>query len=279
MKNLFSIDLEEWYHYEYLMRKADKNVKLLPKCIPPLLDLFRKTDTTITFFVLAKEAEEQPQIIEMIKEQGHEIASHGYDHTQLTQMDKKDFIKDIKISKRILKEVAGVKPKGYRAPYFSLTKERPWVFDVLREEGFVYDSSLFPTKTPLYGAPESPLTPYRPAKNDMFSHDPKGKLVEFPASIYTGMIKRLPFLGGFYMRSLPYPMLKMMLRSINKKERPGVMYFHPWEAYRETPRIKVPPHHKMISYIGNKSFESKLARLLKEFQWTTYQEAAKQVRR
>ena len=275
--NLFSIDLEEWYHYEYLMRKADKSIKLLPKCVPPLLDLLRKRDTQATFFVLAQEAEAQPEVIDQIKAEGHEIASHGYDHTQLGAFTQIQFEDDIKKSLAILKKVANIKPEGYRAPYFSLTHRQPWVLDVLRKNGFTYDSSLFPVKTPLYGEPRSPLTPYRPSKDDMFKHDPKASLVEFPASIYTGAIKRLPFLGGFYMRSLPYPVLKHMLKSINKQGRPGVMYFHPWEPYTATLRPQIPAHHKIISFIGNRSFLSKLDRLLKDFEWGTYKEAARRI--
>jgi len=278
MNNLFSIDLEEWYHYEYLAKKADKNIKLLPKCIPPLLDLFRKRDTTITFFTLATEAKAQPEIIDLIKSHGHEIASHGFDHTQLTKLTKQQFEQDIKKAKAVLKKVAKISPKGYRAPYFSLTKNQPWVFDILKKQGFTYDSSLFPTKTPLYGAPESPLQPYRPAKDNMFKHDPKGTLVEFPASIYTGFIRRLPFLGGFYMRSLPYPVIKHMLKSINKKNRPGVMYCHPWEPYRKTPRPNIPLHHKFISFKGNSTFMKKLDKLLKDFTWQPYHKAVKEIK-
>ena len=277
MNNLFSIDLEEWYHYEYLMNAASRQKKLLPLCIPPLLDLFRKRDVKITFFTLADEAESQPEIIDMILEQGHEIASHGYDHTQLTNMTKEQFHADIKKSKKILKTVAGIVPKGYRAPYFSLSKRQPWVFDILKKEGFSYDSSLFPTKTPLYGEPDSPLAPYRPSSEHMFKHDPKSALVEFPASVSTRfLVKRIPFLGGFYMRSLPYPVIRTLLRDINTQGRPGVMYFHPWEAYKKIPRLsRMSTFEKFVTYHGNRTFFSKLDSLLKDFQWTTYNKAAK----
>ena len=147
MKNLFSIDLEEWYHYEYLMGAAPKQKKLLSLCVPPLLDLFRKRDVHVTFFTLATEAQSQPEILDLIKSAGHEIASHGYDHTKLTEMTPTQFEEDLKKSKTILKKTAKIKPLGYRAPYFSLTKHQPWAFKILKKQGFAYDSSLFPTKT------------------------------------------------------------------------------------------------------------------------------------
>ena len=256
--NALSIDLEDWYHPQ-LVKIKGKPKPQIKESVEPILHLLDKYSTKATFFVLGEIAEKNPDLIKEIKNSGHEIASHGYNHKSLKQMSPEEFENDIIKSKKILKKATGENPIGYRAPTFSIDNNTKWALDILEKQGFRYDSSIFPTKTHLYGVPNAPLNPYYPSKEDVSMKSGRQKgIKEFPMTVFPIFRYNLPVSGGFYLRVLPLWVIKRAIRQKNSKGFPAMLYIHPWETYSKTPRIK----NKLISdFINYYNIDSTLFRL------------------
>lgn len=266
MINALSIDLEYWYSAEFVRKKiSEKDVSSgdLDSSVVPLLELLDKYTTKATFFVLGMVAEEHPDLIRVINARGHEIASHGYSHIPLYELGKKEFELEIKKSLQILQSLITDDILGFRAPSFSINSSTPWAFQVLDDHGFRYDSSIFPIKTKLYGVPDAPLTIYKPSKEDITQHDEHSPIIEFPLAVYKSGFT-IPVSGGFYFRLYPYFLLKQWYHQINTK-RPFVLYFHPWELFKDTPRVELPMTNRFITYHGIGSALNKFERLLHDF--------------
>ncbi|AKB43078.1 polysaccharide deacetylase family protein [Methanosarcina vacuolata] len=268
MVNALSVDLEFWYTAElvkkFVPQKIDDQVV---ESIEPLLSLMDKYNTKATFFVLGSLAEKYPELIKHIHDKGHEIASHGYSHKTLYDLDKESFDDEIKRSVTILKKITGENPIGFRAPTFSINNSTKWAFEILEKYGFKYDSSIFPIKTMLYGEPTAPLHVYKPSKHNVTINDPCGNIIEFPMTVARlGM--NIPICGGFYFRLFPSYFFYLILKKI-KNIRPVVIYIHPWETYIQTPRLNLPFFSSFITYYNIKSNLSKFEYLLKNFEFTT----------
>ncbi|MBI5680854.1 MAG: polysaccharide deacetylase family protein [Methanobacterium sp.] len=272
MINAFSIDLEYWWHNEFLkgyeFKKEDPQ---LGESTEKLLNLLEKYNVNSTFFVLGCVAQKEPELIEKINDAGHEIASHGYSHKPVNKLERSEFEDEIKKSIDILYKITHEKPLGFRAPSFSINNENRWAFEVLEKYKFRYDASIFPIKTMLYGLPEAPLNIYRPSKEDLAVNDPNGKLLEFPSTVLRLLGKNFPFSGGFYLRTIPAWILKAGLRQINK-DRPFVIYTHPREINPNIPKLHLPFKSKFIVYHGVNSTLGKIEMLLKNFKFTSIRE-------
>lgn len=174
-------------------------------------------------------------------------------------------------SARWLRARSGISPViKFRAPTFSIDRSNPWALDVLREEGYRYDSSVFPMKVRLYGVPGAPVGIYRPAKHDLAEHDPHGTPVEFPVAIaeWGGVRVRVPVGGGFYLRAMPMPLFRASLDRILKR-RPFALYLHPREVTPEQRREALGPVDGFISYVNLHTVLRKLGHLLERYRWTT----------
>ena len=276
MKNLISIDFEEWYTSAYLRHHVPKEEEspMIKEAVRPVLKLFEKHNTTATFFVIGSVAEKHPEIIEEINGSGHEIASHGYSHKPLFWISKEELSEEVQKTNKILEKISKEKVIGFRAPYFSIDRKRSWGLDVLKKEGFSYDSSIFPAKTPLYGAPGAPLKPYKPSRKDIYKHDESEKLVEYPLTVYKafGGILNIPICGGFYGRMLPAGMIKSLAKNLNRKGQPLNFYFHPWETYEKTPRLDVSLKNRFITYTGMKGYLKKINYLLKNLSFECFRD-------
>jgi polysaccharide deacetylase family protein (PEP-CTERM system associated) len=245
MINALSIDLEHWWCNEFLTDHLPVNKEVqIVESLNPLLKLLNKYNVRATFFVLGEVAEAYPEIVEDIFENGHEIACHAYSHKTLYKLGKDGFEAEIKKSKKILSKFETI---GFRAPSFSVNNTTGWVFDILEKYGFEYDSSIFPIKTELYGVLNAPLGLYKPSKNDVATNDPEGKIIEFPLSVLRFAGMNIPIAGGFYLRTLPLWFLVNAIRKVNK-ERPAIIYIHPWELYQKTPRMNAPFKSRFIAY-------------------------------
>jgi polysaccharide deacetylase family protein (PEP-CTERM system associated) len=207
-----------------------------------------------TFFCLGWIAERNPQLIKLIRAQGHEIASHGYDHRLITSMTREEFREDIRKSKAILEDLTGERVLGYRAPSYSVTKKTLWALEILAEEGFLYDSSIFPVHHDRYGIPDAPRLPCvvsicgnrgvtfgpmtwsclnQPATADTL------RLLEFPMATLNLAGQNLPVAGGGYFRLFPAWFTQWALNRIEHgAEAPFVFYLHPWEIDPDQPRIQ-----------------------------------------
>ena len=278
MINAFSIDLECWYNPElvkdyYHLHHSENGVNQdqIVEAVTPLLNLLNKYDTKATFFVLGVVAKEHPELIEMIYEKGHEIGSHAYSHKTLYELGKESFEDEIKLSVELLKGITNEKPIGFRAPSFSIDNSTKWAFEILEKYGFKYDSSVFPIKTKLYGVYNAPLHVYKPSMKDITKEDDDGGIIEFPLTVVKLAGRNIPISGGFYLRAIPFKVLKVAIKKVNKT-RPAVIYIHPWEMYTKTPRLNLPMRSRLITYYGIGSAMKKLEGLLRCFKFAPIKE-------
>lgn len=260
MKNILTFDVEDWYHANYPRMKildASKEHSLEENVLF-ILNLCKKFNARGTFFILASEAEKKPQLVEKILEDGHEIGSHGYNHELIYKMDKDSFREDLRKSIEILKNITGEKPLSYRAPSWSVRTDISWFFEVLREEGIRYDSSIFPVKTFLFGDPLSPLHPF-----EIYG------ITEIPASAISFSGIRIPFGGGFSFRLFPLFLTEFFVKRVNRKGIPAMVYLHPREIDPEHPRLALPLRERFIHYYNIRNTFKKLEKLLIKFQFVS----------
>ncbi|MCH7771971.1 MAG: DUF3473 domain-containing protein [Bacteroidetes bacterium] len=207
--------------------------------------------------------------IEDIVKRGHEISSHGYSHTDIRKMNRSSFEEDLQKSLVILKKLSGENILGFRAPYFSVTKENFWVFDVLKKY-LKYDSSIFPVRTSLYGIPDAPRSIYRLSDNNPLENDDAGNFIEIPlATLRLSYFGNLPVAGGFYLRFLPLWIIKTGIKKLNKSRFPAVCFIHPHDLDPEKPRV-VGYHWR--AYWGLKGASKKFESLLSTFSFSSVRE-------
>jgi len=268
VKNILSVDVEDWYQGLEVIPIEDWShfENRIWMGLTRLLDLLEETKTKATFFVLGYLAEEFPEVVKEIHKRGYEIGTHGYSHKLIYKQDVEEFAKELKRSINILEEITGNRPLGFRAPFFSITQDSIWAFDVLISEGLVYDSSIFPVWNYRYGIPSYQRLPHKIQPSN-------GKeILEFPMSTLRHCGLNLPMCGGAYFRILPYSYTKWGISQLNKLGIPVVFYIHPWELDVEQPRIKLPKRISLTHYAYLDSTEPKLRKLLQCFQFTTMKE-------
>jgi polysaccharide deacetylase family protein (PEP-CTERM system associated) len=234
--NAMSIDVEDYFHvsvFDGLVPRTawDQMESRVCRNTDRLLDVFAEHGVRSTFFVLGWVAERYPALVRRISEAGHEIASHGYAHRLIYDQTRQAFREDIWRAKRLLEDASGTAVAGYRAPSYSITPKSLWALDALLDEGYRYDSSIFPIRHDRYGIPVSARAPYSIERDG-------GTLVEVPASATRLGPLNLPVAGGGYFRILPYWWTRWGIDRVNRIERrPAVFYLHPWEIDPEQPRL------------------------------------------
>lgn len=269
MHNILTIDLEEWYHPEYVRgKKPPDGEERIEVSLKTTLHLLSKLDVKATFFIVGELAEKHPEILENIREDNHEIAFHSYFHEPLWNLDAKTLRTEIERFNTLIRE----KCAGFRAPSFSLSNRTKWALKVLEDCGYRYDSSLFPAKTPLYGVWGAPTTPYKPSFENITEQDEKTKLWEFPLLIYKLKGVRVPVAGGFYMRLFPVDLIARAIKRLNQQGFPAVIFFHNWELDPETPRLKLGLYRYFVTYHKLKKTSMKLSHLLSKFKFASIRE-------
>lgn len=226
-----------------------------------VLELFDAAGVCGTFFTLGWIAERYPHLIRQVAQRGHEIASHGYDHTRVTSQTADEFRSDIKRSRQILEDVSGSNVYGFRAASFSFDATVPWAHEILAEEGYRYSSSIYPIHHDHYGVPDAPRFAYRPEGGT--------GVLEIPLSTYRRFHRNFPCAGGGYFRLMPYALFRRLFASINTVEKqPGVFYFHPWEVDPAQPRQDgLTAKTRFRHYVNLHRMENRLQRLLADFSW------------
>ena len=272
MLNALTIDVEDYYHvsaFEAVVPFADweRYESRVEKNTHRLLDLLDAHTTTATFFVLGWVAERHPGLIRTLVARGHEVASHGYAHRRVYTQTPAQFRTETRRSKCLLEDTLGHPIRGYRAASYSITMHSLWALEVLREEGFVYDSSIFPIRHDLYGIPSHPR----------FCHTIPGQsdapLVEFPLSTLRLGGTNFPIAGGGYLRLFPYAYTRWGLRYLNRREgQPAVVYLHPWELDPEQPRLPAGTLSRFRHYTNLHRMEERFVRLLQDFSFGTMSE-------
>jgi polysaccharide deacetylase family protein (PEP-CTERM system associated) len=265
MHNALTIDVEDYYHvsaFEAVVQPQDweRYESRVEKNTDKILALLAKQQVKATFFVLGWVAERYPNLVRRIAAEQHEVACHGYSHRRIYTQTPAVFRSETRKAKRLLEEAAGMPIVGYRAASYSITRQSLWALDILAEEGFQYDSSIFPIRHDLYGIPYYPRFPH-------VLRDHEGRpLVEFPLSTVRIAGVNFPVAGGGYLRLFPYAITHLAMRYLNKREKqPAIVYFHPWELDPEQPRMPARHLSRFRHYTNLSRMETKLHRLLDNF--------------
>ena len=269
-KNLLGIDFEDWFHPE-LIKKYLKDDEKEPKVINgigKILELLRKNDTSATFFVVVELLEFEPEILDKILENGHEIAFHTMHHTRLYDFNsEKQFSDELKEFGKLTSN----KSKGFRAPTFSLDSSTSWAVESLVENNYTYDSSIVPAKSSMYGHPKAKESPYMISSKSIENSDENGKLIEYPLLVTRFLGKKIPAGGGFYLRTLPQKVIKNAIKDYEKKEIPATFYIHSWELTPEfMPRIKLSKKDSFITYHNIEKAYERMDELLAQFHFTSF---------
>ena len=266
----FSFDIEDWHHSE-LNRVADARPEesIVVRGTEAILDLLASHGWRSTFFVLGEVVRDHPGLVRRMVDEGHELACHGMSHRPVWKATPESFRAELREFRAVVEAALGHFPvAGFRAPTFSIDRSNPWALDVLRDEGYRYDSSIFPMKVKMYGTPGAPVGIYRPSRQDLRHHDPNGTLVEFPVAIAELQGLRFPVGGGFYLRALPLPVFRSGLDFI-LRHRPFVLYLHPRELAPESRRQPLDPVNGFITYVNLHTVMAKLEHLFERYEWTT----------
>jgi polysaccharide deacetylase family protein (PEP-CTERM system associated) len=268
MYNAMTFDVEDYFHvgaFADRIRKEDWGTfpSRVESNTERSLTLLGEAGYKGTFFILGWVAERFPQLIRRIAEAGHELACHSSEHRRVFLMTPGAFREDTLRAKKAIEDASGVRIRGYRAPSFSITTKSLWAFEILVESGFEYDSSIFPVRHPNYGMSCVPRTPF-------VVSTPSGSLLEFPLPTLAFRGRRSPLTGGAYLRLLPYAYTRWAIRLLNETEgQPVCVYAHPWELDPQQPRIEASLTGWMRHYIGLATMESKLRKLLRDFEFCT----------
>ncbi len=273
-----TIDLEDWRcalnpepGASYLNRPK-LNAEYIRHAAERLFDELSAAGSRATFFVLGEVARAVPDVVEEIAKRGHEVASHSPVHLPPRMIPRPELARLIREDVVLLERLAGKRPIGFRVPYMALRKDEGWLFDILADCGFRYDSSIAPTRTPYWGMPFAPKTPYFPDPKDLSKAVPSGRLIEIPISVWPSWkhLPGLPIGGGFYLRAWPQRLLSFMLWRNVSAGVPLVVYIHPGNIEAEKERIRNPTMRDRISqYVASEKGESSFRELLKHFRFDT----------
>lgn len=266
IRNAMTIDVEDYFQvsafashiprdsWPYLSCRVERN-------IDRILAILDEKDVKATFFTLGWIAERYPAVVRLIVDNGHELASHGYNHHRVSDQSPDEFLDDITRSKKLLEDLGGQAVIGYRAPSFSIGARNPWALDTLQEAGYLYSSSIYPIHHDHYGMPDAPRFKFHP-------RGPNG-LVELPPTTVKLFGRNLPASGGGYFRLLPYSLSRWLMKHVNHTDlQPCIFYFHPWEIDPEQPRQKnIGLKTRFRHYVNLSRTEPRIRELLRDFQW------------
>lgn len=255
------LPLSEWSKYESRVEKTTKRI----------LDLLETHGAHATFFTLGHVAENHPNLIQEIKNRGHEIASHGFFHIDIRKMSKSRFETELRNSLDILEKITGEKVLGFRAPWFSINKDNLWVFDILKKY-LKYDSSIFPVRFH-YGFSTAPKYLYKMSNDNPLKNDNQSTFFEIPpTTINIPILGKIPAAGGIYLRFFPSFILRRAIKCSNKDGFPAMLYIHPQDFDPQRPRLKGLAWH---NFYGLKNATAKFETILNEFEFSTVKDSLK----
>jgi polysaccharide deacetylase family protein (PEP-CTERM system associated) len=274
--NALSVDVEEYYHAA-IFRRGTQAIPVtsfesrVEQNIDQLLSLLKQHYAKATFFVLGEVAQLHPDAVRRIAAEGHEVACHSDRHLDVHSQSPTEFRADLRQAKQRIEDVIGQAVIGYRAPNFSIGRSQGWAFQTLLEEGFRYDSSVYPIVHDRYGHRTAPRFPYE------IWHNGSARLIEFPIGTARIFGWNMPIGGGGYFRLAPYSFTRFGFERVNSAERRPVMfYLHPWELDPDQPRPPMPWMDSFRHYVGVKKQAAKLSSLLDRFHFTTVREVLDQ---
>ena len=269
--NLLGIDFEDWYHIELVQKYFNpKNPESkIVLGIDKILNLLEKNDTYATFFMVGDLLIKEPKLLDKIIDAGHEIAFHTMHHSRIdTSMKKEMFEDEIKL----FSELTSGKSKGFRAPSFSLNNSSSWIFDILEKYDYLYDSSVMPAKTRLYGLPHAEKKPFKISSRSIEKNDPNGILHEFPLLTTQILGKTFPASGGFYLRFFPNRIIENAILKNEKNKIPSSFYVHSWELTPEfMPKLNMPLIDHFITYHNLSKTFGRIENLIKKFEFSSFE--------
>jgi polysaccharide deacetylase family protein (PEP-CTERM system associated) len=265
--HIFTVDVEEYFQvslFERVVKRVqwDSLPSRVERSVDTRLRLLERHGMHGTFFTLGWIADRHPGLVRRIAEAGHEIASHGWWHRRVPSLGREELRAELRDSKAILEDVSGQEVLGFRAPSFSIVPGMEWAMDVLLEEGYRYDSSLFPIRRRGYGYPKATPVPHLIERES-------GTLIELPMATTQVAGVRLPAAGGAYLRILPFSLIRRAMDEHRRDGESAVFYVHPWEVDPGQPRMAVSPIARLRHYRGLEGMLSRLERLLSEFRFTS----------
>lgn len=264
--NAMSVDVEDYFQVQAFAKNISRDTWDSRECrveanTDRVLALFDSAGVKATFFTLGWVAERYPQLVRRIVEQGHELASHGYAHFRADEQSPDAFREDISRTKKLLEDTGGTAVTGYRAATFSIGAKNLWAFDVLREAGYSYSSSVNPIRHDFYGMPDAPRFAFQPTQDPGFQ--------EYPITTIRFGSNNFPCGGGGFFRLLPYAVSRWAMRRVNRQDgQPCIFYFHPWEVDPTQPRVpNTSAKTKFRHYLNLGRMESRLRALTQDFAW------------
>ena len=265
--NAMTVDVEDYFHasaFDRIVSRSswpERESRVVGNT-HRLLECFARHQIRATFFVLGWVAERFPSLVREIASSGHELASHGYHHQLIYLLTRDQFREDVRRAKAVIEDQAGVAVDGYRAPSFSIVESSLWAFDVLIEEGYTYDASVFPIHHDRYGIPGAP-------RHAHVIERAAGTIVEVPSSTVRIGRMNMPIAGGGYFRLLPYAVTKRGIARLNSEGAPAVFFIHPWEVDADQPRLPVSRLTSLRHYGNVGATMSRLDRLIDDFAFDT----------
>lgn len=262
-QNALTIDVEDWYHICGLAAEPDvlPAERRVRQNVESVLALLEEFGIKATFFILGSVADDDPALAPMIAGKGHEIASHGWSHRLVSTLSPDEFRNEIQRTGRLLEGQTGCRPIGFRAPQWSVSRAAtPWVFKILREEGYRYDSSCNPLS--LVGDPQGPRAPFK-------VDTPAGSLIEIPPMVTPTPFGNLPTGGGWGFRLFPQVLIAGTIRRLNRDGLPAVLYLHPREMESDGPRLKLSSFRSFAAYGPRSDAVKRLRNFLDRFRFTT----------
>jgi polysaccharide deacetylase family protein (PEP-CTERM system associated) len=271
-QGIISVDIEEYFQVEAFARVIHRDSwSAYPSRVEQntvrVLDLLDSLDIKATFFILGWVADRFPGLVREIVGRGHEPGCHSYWHRLVYELTPDQFRRDAVRAKNAIEQAAGGRVYGYRAPSFSITPESTWALEVLRDIGFLYDSSIFPIWHDVYGFRNTPRSPFRLTT-------PSGDLLEFPLTTFRlkwGPV--LPVAGGGYLRILPRWYTRFGVRQAWQEGLTVVSYVHPWEFDPEPPRLNGPVRSRLRHYTNLQKTESRLRELMALGRFTSFRQS------
>jgi len=270
LSNIFTVDVEDYYQVEAFASTIDRSrwdtyESRVVNNTHKILDLLDAHEVRGTFFVLGCVAEKHPDLVRQISDRGHEIASHGMSHRLVYKQTPEIFRDETRKAKALLEDIVQKEVRGYRAATYSITQRSLWALDILVEEGFKYDSSIFPMRHDKYGMPDIDPLPHQ-------IQTKSGPLVEIPITVYRKGPISIPCAGGGYFRLWPYWFTKWCLGAVGKRVEFN-FYLHPWEVDADQPRIANAGWLSKFRHYNNlDKCQGRLDRLLSDFKFSTASE-------
>jgi len=276
-KAVLTLDVEDWYHLDYFDRRECNTNNSLLDGLDVYVELLESLSLPSSFFVLGEIAETKIAFFKDLVKSGHDVGSHGWNHIRPMTLGIDEFRADLQRSRDVMKEINGERGFGYRAPCFSLDRER---LDIVRDSGFAYDSSRIDFGNhPLYGSID--MHGYDKLSEAVYR---SGEFMEFEATTLSVLGKNIPISRGGYLRLFTWLLMKTLVSQYLKKNDLYVLYIHPFELSQ----LQVPAVPKSTSTLtkfryshGRNTVVDKITRLVdllrsNGYSFTTFSEIQKE---